>query len=137
MSNTQDLDLINETLDYMMTQARDQDVVYFIHGIAGNLKTRRLMFEFFTKNYDAIYKRFAQNTMLKYIVSGAVDGLSTEADYQAIEKFFADKDVSKYDMALAQSKEGVRAKITWLKVCWLLFVNFYTLTVRFSARLVT
>lgn len=115
MASTQDLDLINETLDYMTNKARDQDVVYFISGIASNFKTRRLMFEFFTKNYDAIYTRFAGNTMLKYIVSSAISSLSTEADYQAVEKFFSDKDISKYNLALAQSQEGIRAKITWLE----------------------
>lgn len=54
MGNTQDLALIDETLDYMTNTARDQDVIYFIHAIASNFKTRRLMFEFFTKNYEAV-----------------------------------------------------------------------------------
>lgn len=72
--------------------------------------------------------------MLKYIVSGAIGNLSTEADYQAVEKFFKDKDISKYNLALAQSQEGIRAKITWLEVDFTTSSNLCVLTVDGSAR---
>lgn len=54
--------------------------------------------------------------MLRYIVGRSIGGLSKEADYEAVEKFFADKDTSKYAMVLAQTQESIRAKITWIKV---------------------
>jgi len=38
---------------------------------------------------------------------------SSEKDAKEIEDFFEDKDVSRYDMALAQSLDGIRAKAKW------------------------
>lgn len=73
--------------------------------------------------------------MLKYLVAGSIDGLSTEADYQAIEKFYSDKDISKYNLSLAQTQEGIRAKITWLEVGFITPQNVYMLKVDGSARL--
>jgi len=115
MGSTEDMSLIKETLDYMMTEARDQDVVYFISAVGMNFKSRRDMWNFFAQNYEALQKRFAANTMLRYIVGRTINGLSKEADYEAVEKFFADKDTSKYAMVLAQTMEGMRAKITWIE----------------------
>lgn len=54
--------------------------------------------------------------MMRYLVQRTFSGLSTEEDYQGIVEFFKDKDTSKYNLALAQSLETIRAKITWLEV---------------------
>lgn len=56
MGYSPNLKLIDETLEYIMTKARDQDVVYFFTGLSQN-KDRRILVEFFKKNYDAVRRK--------------------------------------------------------------------------------
>lgn len=56
MCDSRDPKLINETLEYIMTKARDQDVLYFIAGLGRNTLDRRIVVEFFKNNYDAVRK---------------------------------------------------------------------------------
>ncbi|KAJ6541995.1 leucyl aminopeptidase [Mycena vulgaris] len=115
---TQNLDLINELFSYMLTKSRDQDVVSFSSGLADNPLSRRLLPTFFKDNYDAFSKRFATNSMLKYLVEGCFGGLSTQQDYNDVEEFFKaspDKDTSRYSMALAQVLETIQARIAYIE----------------------
>jgi aminopeptidase 2 len=114
MGQSPDPKLIDETLEYILTKARDQDVVYFFGGLNKNSKDHRIVVEFFKKNYDAFYKRFEGNFMLRYLVEYTFVGLSAERDYQDTVEFFKDKDTSKYSQALAQVLESIRAKIAWV-----------------------
>jgi hypothetical protein len=54
MGQSPDPKLIDETLEYILTKARDQDVVYFFGGLNKNSKDHRIVVEFFKKNYDAV-----------------------------------------------------------------------------------
>jgi aminopeptidase 2 len=54
MGNSRDPKLIDETLEYIVTKARDQDVIYFVSGLSKNPKDRRIAAEFLKKNYDAV-----------------------------------------------------------------------------------
>jgi len=115
LAATTDLSLIDETLNYMLTRARDQDIFYYFSGLSANHKSRRLLAKFFQDNYDIFYKRFEGSSSLKYIVAFAFQNLSSENDIEEINKFFKDKDTSKYNMSLQQALDDVRANIAWLK----------------------
>lgn len=52
-----DRKLIDETLEYIMTKARDQDVIYYYRSLATNPKARRIAAEFFKENYDVVRKQ--------------------------------------------------------------------------------
>ena len=52
----------------------------------------------------------------KYLVSTCYAGFSTKEDLAHAEKFFEGKDVSKYNMALAQAYDSIKAKIRWIEV---------------------
>jgi len=113
MGQSLDRKLIDETLEYMTTKSRDQDVVYFFIGLSSN-RDRRILMQFFMKNYDALQKRFEESYGLRYLVEHAFTSLSAEKDYGDVVEFFKDKDTSKYSMALAQVLETIRAQITWI-----------------------
>jgi len=113
LGHTQDLEIANETLDYMWTKARDQDSFYFFSGLSTNNKTKRLLRSYLFENYDKITERFSGNSLYKYLIQGSIGTFSSEKDAQEIEDFFKDKDVSKYDMVLAQSLDGIRARAKW------------------------
>ncbi|EGO21509.1 hypothetical protein SERLADRAFT_372157 [Serpula lacrymans var. lacrymans S7.9] len=117
MGSSENEECLRDIFDYILTNARDQDLVYFFAGLRGNNKTRRRLAKFFKDNYDTLYARFEGNFSLKYIVEEAFGGLSTEEDYEETVKFFKDKDTSKYNLALEQTLDSVRATSAWLKWC--------------------
>ncbi|KAF9050721.1 leucyl aminopeptidase [Hymenopellis radicata] len=115
LGQTQDPALIQETFDYLLTSSRDQDFVYYLRGLSSNFQSRRQTAQFFRDNYAQIYKRFEQNSMLKYLVSGSFSGLSTQKDYDETKSFFQDKDVSKFNLSLAQTLDTIGARIAYLE----------------------
>ncbi|KAJ7472140.1 leucyl aminopeptidase [Mycena latifolia] len=112
VGTTQDSAIVDEIFSYILTKSRDQDVVEFCYGLADNPVSRRRLPIFFKDNYDAFSKRFATNSMLKYLVEACFGSLSTQKDYDDIEEFFKDKDTTRYSMALAQVLETIRVRIT-------------------------
>ncbi|KAH8117511.1 peptidase family M1-domain-containing protein [Phellopilus nigrolimitatus] len=104
-----DPNLIDETFNIILTEARDQDVYRFIGKLSGNTVTRRQMAQWFKANYEEIYKRFSANTQLSDLVSYSFKKLSSEADAKDTEEFFKDKDVSKYNLSLSQALDTIRA----------------------------
>ncbi|KAG6821168.1 hypothetical protein H0H93_005388 [Arthromyces matolae] len=95
MGATEDPELLKKTFNFISTQARDQDVVYFFRGLANNSKARRLLVEYFRDEYDVLYKRFESTFTLKSLVE--------------------DKDTSKYNQGLAQVLDGIRARIAYIE----------------------
>ncbi|KAJ7641728.1 leucyl aminopeptidase [Roridomyces roridus] len=112
---TENLDHINEIVEYMKTKARDQDVVSFCFGMAENTVAHGHLSRFYKDNYDALSKRFATNSMHKYLVQACFDCGSTEHEYKDVEEFHKDKDVSRYSMALSQVLETIRTKIDYIE----------------------
>ena len=54
MCSTEDTRLMEEVFQYILTKARDQDVVYFFMGLRSNYKARRLLAQFFKDQYDTV-----------------------------------------------------------------------------------
>jgi hypothetical protein len=46
--------LLEETYDITLNGARDQDVVDFFAGLAGNKKSKTALIDLFKKNYDGV-----------------------------------------------------------------------------------
>ncbi|KAJ6558360.1 peptidase family M1-domain-containing protein [Mycena capillaripes] len=112
---TQDLSLVEELFSYILTKARDQDVASYFLGLEANPFSRRLLAQFFKDNYDIFSKRFATNSMLKYLVAASFRSLATQEDHDSTEEFFKDKDTSRYSMALAQALETIRDRIAYIE----------------------
>ncbi|KAJ7242385.1 leucyl aminopeptidase [Mycena haematopus] len=120
---TVDLGLIKELFSYILTKARDQDAVFFCLGLETNPLARPLLVTFFKDNYDTLSKRFATNSMLKYLVTACFRSLSTQEAHDDAEAFFrassnireSGKDTTRYSMALAQALETIRTRIAYIK----------------------
>lgn len=110
MGSAEDPDLLKETFQFILDKAKDQDVLYFFRELSTNSKARRSLAQFFRDQYAALYKRFEATFTLTRLVEMSMASLSTENDYAAVEEFFKDKDTSKYNLALAQSLDSIRAK---------------------------
>ncbi|KAF8198250.1 leucyl aminopeptidase [Mycena galopus ATCC 62051] len=111
---TEDLSLLKELFSYILTKARDQDVSIFFRAMEPNPLARPLLPSLLKDNYEALSKRFATNSMLKYIVASCFRGLSTQEAHDDAEAFFKDKDTTRYSMALAQALETIRARIIYI-----------------------
>ncbi|THV05631.1 hypothetical protein K435DRAFT_849875 [Dendrothele bispora CBS 962.96] len=115
LGQTQDDELLKETSNATLRGARDQDVIYFFRGLGINHKSKMMLVDFFKQNYNELCRRFQNTFMLKYFVEDAFRNLSTEKDLQDTIEYFKDKDVTRYEMSLNQTLDGIRARIAYLK----------------------
>ncbi|KAJ4488175.1 leucyl aminopeptidase [Lentinula aciculospora] len=115
LCQTKDSALLDETYEIALKQARDQDVVYFLSGLASNDLTKRSVTRLFQDHYETLYKRFESTFMMRYLVETTYSGLSTQKDLDEMNAFFKDKDTSKYHMGLAQCLDSIRARIAYIK----------------------
>ncbi|KAF8603360.1 hypothetical protein BDV93DRAFT_523426 [Ceratobasidium sp. AG-I] len=115
MTYAQDSALIEKTLEYIHTSVKDQDMRSYFGGLSGNRTSRRRVSEFLKENYDKLYKRCEGNFSFEYLVKYSFESLSSEKDAQEVEKFFKDKDTSKFNLALAQTLDSIRANTKWLE----------------------
>jgi aminopeptidase 2 len=53
--------------------------------------------------------------MLSVLVKNTVSSFTTEADAQAVEAFFREKDTKSFDQALQQGLDAIRASAKWLE----------------------
>ncbi|KAF8162999.1 leucyl aminopeptidase [Crassisporium funariophilum] len=115
MGATQDVKLMEHMLDFMTNKTKDQDMFYFFGGLGGNFKGRRLLTKYFKEQYDVLYKRFEGNFSLHYMVTYSTEYYSTMKDCEETEAFFKDKDTSKYNQALAQTLDTIRARSAYVE----------------------
>ncbi|KAG9104921.1 Aminopeptidase 2 mitochondrial [Ceratobasidium sp. 370] len=114
MTQAQEKPLTEKTLEYMLTDVKDQDMMYYFAGLASNRASRRRIAEFLKENYERLFKRFEGNFSLNYLVKYGFDSFSSEEDAQDVENFFKGKDTSKFNLALAQTLDSIRASAKWL-----------------------
>ncbi|KAG9085108.1 Aminopeptidase 2 mitochondrial [Ceratobasidium sp. UAMH 11750] len=114
MTQAQEKSLTEKTLGYMLTDVKDQDMMYYFAGLSSNRASRRRIAEFLQENYEKLFKRFEGNFSLSYLVKYGFDSFSSEADAQDVENFFKSKDTSKFNLALAQTLDSIRASAKWL-----------------------
>lgn len=51
MTSTKKAELIHESWEFLMNESRDQDLVYFFSGLAGNCEAKRIFSSLFKENY--------------------------------------------------------------------------------------
>ncbi|TFK74328.1 leucyl aminopeptidase [Pluteus cervinus] len=113
MGFVQTPELIDETLKFI-SKTRDQDVFYFFQSLSANHTTRRPVFNYFMDQFDVTEKRFEGNSSFRLIVDFTLGPLSAQQDLDKIDAFFKDRNTAKYDMSLAQAKDGIRAKVAYI-----------------------
>ena len=59
LTRTEDAALIQQTLDMIATpEVKDQDVLIFLGSLSANAQARRKTADWFTAEYDVLFKRF-------------------------------------------------------------------------------
>lgn len=95
---------------------RPQDVMYLFRTVGVNPSGRRMCWEFTQENWKFFYDRYYRGSisLLSRVVSFSTQEFSQDADADAVEKFFADKDLSSIDRTVQQSLEKIRSNAVWL-----------------------
>ncbi|KAG8887646.1 Aminopeptidase 2 mitochondrial [Tulasnella sp. 332] len=115
MTASEDSELIDETLAFILTDVQIQDTMYFFAGSASNRLARRKLNAFFKENYDKFMKMFEGNFSISRLITYNFQDLTSEEDAKATEEFFKGKDVSKFNLALAQALDSIHANAKWLE----------------------
>jgi len=107
--------LQERTFNLILSGVRNQDFIYFFRGLASNPKVLNALRDFFEKNYTSINARLETTFTMKYIVQSVYAGFASEEDRARAEAFFKDKDIGKYNQALAQALDGISSKAAFIK----------------------
>jgi len=114
LAYAEDPALIEKTFEFSKTDVDDGELFGLWGHLAASLKTRRTLADFMIQNWEFMDKRYEGNyTHMQRLVKIAFERLSTEEDATMLEKFFADKDTSKFSMSLAQTLESIRTRSNW------------------------
>ncbi|KAJ7441762.1 leucyl aminopeptidase [Mycena galericulata] len=99
----EDVELVKETFRFVLSDVRDQDIMYFISGLSQNIKTRRFAANFFMDNFDEMHERFKDGA------------LSTEGDRDHLVTFFKDRDTTKFELPLSMVLDSIEINSACIK----------------------
>ncbi|KAJ6582902.1 leucyl aminopeptidase [Mycena vulgaris] len=112
-----DLERMNGTFRFILSDVRDHDIMYFIGGLAQNIKTRRLAARFFMDNFDEMHERFKDGFGMADLLQLAFSALSTEDDRDDLVTFFKDRDTSKFELPLSQVLDSIEGNSACVERC--------------------
>lgn len=115
MCASNDMSCINDTFTYILSKVRNQDIIYFFTGLQKNFRTRHSSAAFLLDNFSKLEKIYEGNFSFKDVISATLCNLSTQGDYEKIQAFFKDKDTSRYNIALSQTLDSLRASTAWIE----------------------
>ncbi|KAH9981908.1 leucyl aminopeptidase [Russula compacta] len=104
--------LQERTFKMILSSVRNQDVLYFFRYFASNSKARYALREFFENNYDSVSFPYLGTSFLD---PSTYSSFSKEEDRAKAEAFFKDKDIGKYNQALAQALDGISTRAGFIK----------------------
>ncbi|GAA5919724.1 hypothetical protein JCM1841_000771 [Sporobolomyces salmonicolor] len=115
LTSTRDEGLVQLTAEMMMSgKVEQENMSRFLYGLAANPTSRRLVWAFLQQTWPGLEQQFKGSFLLGRIAAASFESLTTEADADAVESFFADKDTTSFNQPLQQGLEAVRAKARWL-----------------------
>ncbi|KAK5991684.1 YscII [Cladobotryum mycophilum] len=107
LGRAKDPELIKRTLGLVFgDEVKDQDSYLPISGLRSHPEGIDALFGWMVENWELLYKKCP----LHYR-----SGFTTQEQLDKVEKFFTEKDTNGYEMSLAQSKDSIRSKISWVE----------------------
>ncbi|GAA5906389.1 M1 family metallopeptidase [Sporobolomyces salmoneus] len=115
LCGAKDAQLLQRTAMMLTTgQVAQEDMAKFLYCLAHNPRSRRLVWEFFKQAWPGLEQQFKGSMLLGKIAAASFESLSTEADADMVEAFFADKETGDFQQPLEQGLESVRSRSMWL-----------------------
>ncbi|KAI1489489.1 peptidase family M1-domain-containing protein [Biscogniauxia mediterranea] len=109
--------LIQQTLDFILSdEVKSQDLYLPASGLRSHAEGIEALFDWMTKRWPDIYKRLSGNPpILGSMVTICTSSFAKPEQLERLEKFFENIDTKLFEQPLAQSKDAIRSKISWLK----------------------
>ncbi|KAI8635130.1 peptidase family M1-domain-containing protein [Xylariaceae sp. FL1651] len=117
IGRAKDPELIQRTLDFVLSsEVKSQDLYLPASGLRSHAEGVEALFNWLTEKWPEIYKRLSGNPpILGSMVSICTSSFTKPGQLERVEKFFKDVDTKSFDQPLAQSKDAIRSKISWLQ----------------------
>jgi aminopeptidase 2 len=117
MGRAKDPELIQRTLDFALSsEVKSQDIYLPVSGLRSHAEGIEALFNWLTEKWSVIHKRLSDNTsILGSVVTICTSSFTKPEQLERVEKFFKDVDTTSFDQSLAQSKDGIRSKISWVE----------------------
>ncbi|KDQ20056.1 hypothetical protein BOTBODRAFT_62421 [Botryobasidium botryosum FD-172 SS1] len=112
---SQDPAIIDDALAFILTDVQTQDIMYIFTSLGTNNKARRPFAKYFQDKFDEFSKLFEGNFNLAKLVTAAFQHLTTKEDATQLTEFFKEKDVSKFNLALAQVLDKIHSSAKWVE----------------------
>ncbi|KAI0974442.1 peptidase family M1-domain-containing protein [Xylaria arbuscula] len=111
-----DPELIQRTLDLTLSNdVKNQDIYLPTSGLRSHAEGVEVLFNWLTEKWPEISKRLSGNpSILGSMVTICTSSFTKPEQLQKVETFFKDIDTKSFDQPLAQSKDAIRSKISWL-----------------------
>ncbi|QUC19046.1 uncharacterized protein UV8b_03287 [Ustilaginoidea virens] len=110
-------ELIKRTLGLLFgPDVKDQDVYMPVIGLRTHAEGIESLFEWMEARWDLVYEKLPPGlSMLGSMVNIMTSGFTSREQLARVDKFFEGKNVSGYDQSLAQSRDAIQSKISWLE----------------------
>ncbi|KAI1814366.1 peptidase family M1-domain-containing protein [Poronia punctata] len=117
MGRAKEPELIRRTLDFAFSSdVKSQDIYLPISGLRAHAEGVDALFKWLTEKWSTIHKRLSDNTsILGSVVTICTSSFTKAEQLEKMEAFFKDIDTTSFDQSLAQSKDAVRSKISWVE----------------------
>ncbi|KAI5917789.1 peptidase family M1-domain-containing protein [Camillea tinctor] len=109
--------LIQQTLDFILSdEVKSQDLYLPASGLRSHAEGIEALFDWMTKRWPDIHKRLSGNpSILGSMVTICTSSFAKPEQLERLEKFFHNVDTKLFEQPLAQSKDAIRSKISWLQ----------------------
>ena len=116
LGRARDPTLIQRTIDYAFSkQVKDQDIYLPLAALRTHKEGIEAFWIWMKANWDFVKERMPPGfTMLGSVVTMATSGFTHEEQLKDFSVFFDDKSTKGFERNLAQSKDAVQAKVSWL-----------------------
>ncbi|KAI0817898.1 peptidase family M1-domain-containing protein [Xylaria sp. FL0064] len=116
LGRAKDPELIQRTLDLALSnEVKSQDIYLPTSGLRSHAEGVEVLFKWLTEKWPEVYKRLSGNPpILGSMVTICTSSFTKPEQLERVEKFFKDIDTKSFDQPLAQSKDAIRSKISWL-----------------------
>lgn len=117
LGRARDPELIKQTLALTLSgEVKNQDLYLPVSGLRSHAEGIDALFTWLQEQWGELHSRLSGNPgMLSTMVTICTAGFTKPEQLEKVKAFFKSVDTKAFDQSLAQSKDSVRSKISWIE----------------------
>lgn len=117
LGRAKDPELIQRTLSMLFSgEVKDQDIYMPASGLRSHPEGIEALFAWLEENWDKLVVKVPPSmSMLGSLVSIFTSSFTKQEQLDRVDKFFSGKSTAGFEMALAQSLDAIRSKVSYLE----------------------